>query len=275
MLFYGYKLNGRTIKEIQSELKPCKEKIQEIGDHLYHELIGKEAAFLGDCITLNVMERNLEENYFLTALDNVNFWIRNYNIRRLYGDYNFSLYGYLFDYKNHTYLRVDFHNLAFKDAFNDFEEISISKMDYEIENGFQSDFWHYATEYVKKAEPLSINLSPNLDFKMKKIIMPSKEWRVAEWTRHQELNRILDSLRFDQNPIAPARLMYALDMAYATYIEKEHIDAEAGKMLADKMSLKNLLLDYNKEENKNLLKPKKTEEKEILNEDIENDIPKD
>lgn len=268
MLFYGYKLKGKSVKEIQSELMPVKSKIQEIADKTYHELIGKEAAFLGDCMTLNIMERNFEENYIQMAVNNVNFWIQSHNMKRLYGQYNYSIYAYFFEFKNHVYMRIDFKNPIFKDAFDGMEEVSISQMDYEMNHGFLSELWHAIVDSVKESDPISLNLSPDLQFKNQMLVFPSKELRISEWVRHQEINRIIDSMRFDQNPISPARMLPFVDYSFQTYIDKEKEESETGMMQSEKQSLRNLLLDFNEDKNKELLKPKK----EDIHEDTKTDM---
>lgn len=262
MLFYGCKLKETNLADIRQELLPVKSKIQEIAEKEYKRLVGVEAAFLGDAITLGAMERNPEVDYLSLAKERVDILLRNFRLKGIWGTYNFSVYGYFIPYKNHVYLRESFRNPIFKEAFDEFSDISISKDEFLKSDGFLAELWNTAVRESKKAQPLSIDLSPDTDhIELENLSFPDRMHRVSVWARHQEINRTISELQLDGDPAARARTIQLVDEAFDMYLRKEKEEGENGQMEADRNTLMNTLLDFNETKNKNTLKRQKKEKK--------------
>ena len=250
MKYYGYKLKNTTLKDIEYELKQASASIEKIANKEFAVLLGEEAAFIADYITLGVLKKGLDEDVLEIAEDNVRRKIHTWNLKRISGKYNFSVYGYLFPHKNHVYLQVDMLNPIFKDAFDYLEDVGIDDVEMQDDSSPKRKLW---IEILKENKnPISVNLTPNLHSVKAKF--PSVLERSQLLARHNITNRILGEIS-DGNQIPPHMLMRYMDEALLKLpYYKDDIQEESFR-------LRQILLDFSKEENLDALKTLDNQEK--------------
>ena len=58
MVIDGFKIGSADISDVEMELDRAGKVLAGITDRIYHRLLGKEAAFLYDRVSLNILQRS-------------------------------------------------------------------------------------------------------------------------------------------------------------------------------------------------------------------------
>lgn len=250
MKYYGYKLKSVNLKDIQLELKEAFQQVNTIANDEYSRLVGEEAAFIADNITLGVISRDPEKDIVEVAIENVSSKIRQRNLMRISGRYNFSIFGYLFPYKKDVYFHVDLLNPVFEKAFHYLEDVSVDEIEMQDDTSYKRKLW---TDILKNNDnPISVNMTPELFCKTP--VFPEKAERVEILARHRMTNKLLSDISGNEK-IPPFLLMRYMDEALLKLPEME---TEIKKY---KMELQQILLDFSKKEARDSLKTFKEQEK--------------
>ena len=250
MKYYGYKLKSVNLKDINMELKEAFQQVNSIANDEFSKLVGEEAAFIADNIALGVISRDPEKDIVEVALENVSSKIRQRNLMRVSGRYNFSLFGYLFPYKKDVYLHVDLLNPVFEKAFHYLEDVSVDEVEMQDDTSYKRKLW---TDILQNNNnPVSINMTPELSCKTP--VFPKKAERVEILARHRVTNKLLSDISGNEK-IPPFLLMRYMDEALLKLPEME---TEIKKY---KMELQQILLDFSKKEARDSLKTFEAQEK--------------
>lgn len=65
MIITGYRIHSTDMTVVEKEIQNAKRRLDKISDQIYQELLGKEAGFLYDQMSLNVLKQPeaLQTNY--------------------------------------------------------------------------------------------------------------------------------------------------------------------------------------------------------------------
>lgn len=253
MDFTGFKLRETSVKEIQFELENARQQITTIASKEFHSLLGEEIAFLLDCVTLGILNRTPEEDFYEISERNLRSKIFEWTQKNVTGKYNFAIYAYLFPYKKEVYMQVDVKNPVFLKAFSYLNDFSLNVCEMEDLNNPKTKIWKKIMEMGKPL--ITINLSPELKMERNDIIYPSKSERIQMWARHQITNERLKTYSGGQQ-IPPHLLMRYMDAAL------EDLDSYHEEIKDAEIKLGQILLDLQDEKTKEILQPQRKDKKE-------------
>lgn len=252
MDFTGFKLQETSLKGIRLELKEAQNKIDQIALEQYHILLGEEIAFLADCVSLGILNRQDSDDLFQIGEENLRKRIAEWNCNGYVGPYNFAIYGYFFPYGKNIYLQLDIRNPLFKNAFSYLQDYSLSAMEMENPDNPKTKLW---LNIMKEKDVLfTVNFSPDPKMDKEKIVFPSKKDRIYAWSRHQITNERLNQYSGGKK-IPPYQLMRYLDHSM------EDIDYLKEDLKSAEIKLSQILLDFKEKKNLESLKSKESEEK--------------
>jgi len=242
MVTIGYKISSTNLSEIMEKLESVKKKIKKIAEDTYHNLLGKEIAFITDNIALSILKRNEGTTIFDDAIRNLN---HNIDIARQTGartKFNFQIYAHVMPYENNTYLKVTCMNKDYLKAFSIFEDYSLTGT--ECQDNPKTILWQQLYSIYGESEPIIIDLTQYVSPDKEKIIYPKKKDRAKTVARHNIVNHLLNQISNGQQ-IAPFLLMPYMDIAMEMLADTE-IQSEYNRKVSELLSI---LPDLNNKSN--------------------------
>lgn len=237
MVINGYRSKTTDLSDIELLVTQIRKQIEKIADKEYHKLLGDEIAFLCDCITLNILTKQPGECIFEVAEKNL---VHQMDLAKRIGAenrFNFSVYVHFLQDDGYTYFKVLTPNPNFLAAFRVLDEYSLTEAECSNEQNPKTKKWQELHSLYHDREPLSVNLTPQINTDPRKVKYPSFEDRKERIARHHLTNYYLNQLA------GGAQIPQYLTMRYFD-MTMEQILSKSGKQELDrkKMELSQILI---------------------------------
>lgn len=243
MIIQGYRIHSTGLPEIEKALEPVRKKVDRIAFHSFRTLLGKEAAWICDQISLNQIQQ--VGSIYDAALESLMRKIQISSTTDLPDAYHFRLYLHVLMDEEYAYLNLLCRNPAFLAAFDGLEAFSLTGEESRDPHNAKTQKWIQLQKKYENCEPFLLNLSPDLDLILKRLkekenplIYPSVTERADVEARYAVENHYLTMIA-GGGQIQPQDLMPFMDRAL------ELATSEEGKQSIQerKLELMRILID--------------------------------
>ena len=243
MVIIGYRMPTTDIQEIDMSLMKIQHKIQRIAEREYGKLLGEEIAFLCDNIALNVLQRRNDISIYDFAKQQLDRQIRVAGGLGTETKYNFQVYAHLIAEGEFTYIDVLCNNPVFLSAFKTLEPYGLTEDECSDSHNAKTILWKRLHKAYEKRQPLSVNLSPDIERLDVSVSYPKVGDRCQSLARHYVTNVYLNQISGGEQ-IPPYMLMRDMDLAMEMAISSKG----AREIASKKAELAGILVDLSKDD---------------------------
>lgn len=220
MVIIGKRIHSTDISDVEMEIKGIKRKIDRLSNKIYQELLGAEAAFLYDQLTLNILKEPQQMSFLDWVIHELNLKIQIAEKNSVPNSFNFNVYVYVMAYGEYSYLKIICPNEKLLKAFDGLEDYSLSESECSDKNNKKSQEWQELHKIYENTAVLSLNLTAMLNPDKDKIKIPSKAERCQQQARHDMTNHYLKQISNGES-IPPYLIMRCMDEAMKLIIKPE------------------------------------------------------
>ena len=218
MVIKGYVLkNNNNMEYIHQILNDIKTRIQRLSEAEYYRMLGTEAAFLTDKITLGQIQQ--PTSIMESALNNLNSQISAFSLRQIDSPYNMKVFVHIMNHEGNTYFNVLCSNDVLLKAFKSpLEECSVSEDECFDKQNAKTKIWTKLHSIYDKSFVYICDLSADViktleEVDRNKIKYPTVYERKKELSRENVFNFYLSSISMGQQ-INPIRLYTYIDAVF-------------------------------------------------------------
>lgn len=212
MVITGYRIHSTDIPSVEKEIQTAKKRLNKISNQIYQDLLGREAAFLYDQMSLNVIKQPEGVSFLDWVINELNLKIQIAQKNNAATDYNFNTFVFCMTLGEYTYLRVTCPNKKLLKGFSQLEEYHLDVSECKDQNNKKNQVWQKLCGMYSDSSVFTINLSASPKPEKDKIRIEPKKKRCETQARHDLLNRYLTQISGGGN-IPPHLLMPCMDMA--------------------------------------------------------------
>ena len=129
MIITGYRIHSTDMTVVEKEIQNAKRRLDKISDQIYQELLGKEAGFLYDQMSLNVLKQPEGISFLEWTIRELDLKIKIAQKNGAATDYNFNVFVFCMSLDGYAYLRVTCPNKKLLKCFNKLEEYHLSSVE--------------------------------------------------------------------------------------------------------------------------------------------------
>lgn len=163
MVIIGKRIHSTDISDVEMEIKEIKRKIDRLSNKIYQELLGAEAAFLYDQLSLNILKEPQQMSFLDWVIHELNLKIQIAEKNSVPNLFNFNVYVYVMTYGEYSYLKIIYPNEKLLKAFDGLEDYSLSESECSDKNNKKNQEWQELHKIYENAAVLSLNLTAMLN----------------------------------------------------------------------------------------------------------------
>lgn len=242
MVIDGFRMKTGSLEEIEGVISAAEGKVRGIAEKTYGRLLGKETAFLCDCIALGAVQRT-EETIFEQAVASLGRQIEAAGASGLEGEKNFRVFAQFMPFEGAVYVKLLAGNPAYRKAFTPLEDVSVSEAEAKNEQNGKTALWIRLHQQYADRAVLTANLSYVPEPDRSKIVYPSVRERSQTMARDAVMNRLLRQACGGQD-IPPYLLMRKVEEAAGLLLQ----DSTKAMLEEEERRLKKILLPLDKDD---------------------------
>lgn len=248
MVIDGFRTGAAGISDVEMELDRAGRSLSGLTDRIYHRLLGEEAAFLCDCVTLNILQRSDTCTIYDSAVANTDRRIQRAGSLGTGTKFNLNVFVNVMFYEGRTYFSVICGNRELLKAFRKLEPYSLTEAECQDPGNRKFVTWQKIHAMYSRKQPLSRNMTCTPRPDPEKIVFPDKKTRCASFARQTVMNSLLREVSTEEN-VEPFLLM-----RYMEYVMELMLKPETEEKIRQKeMELEGILLDFSEEDGRDMI----------------------
>ena len=246
MIITGYRIHSTDMTVVEKEIQNAKRRLDKISDQIYQELLGKEAGFLYDQMSLNVLKQPEGISFLEWTIRELDLKIKIAQKNGAATDYNFNVFVFCMSLDGYIYLRVTCPNKKLLKCFNKLEEYHLSAVECQDQRNKKNQVWQKLCGTYNNTSVFTLNLTSEPVPDQDKIQIQAKKLRCESQARHDLMNRYLTQVTGGGN-IPPYLLMPCMDTALEMLVSEEaktelkEQKLKLQQILQDETTIKNAL----------------------------------
>ena len=146
MVIIGKRIHSTDISDVEMEIKEIKRKIDRLSNKIYQELLGAEAAFLYDQLSLNILKEPQQMSFLDWVIHELNLKIQIAEKNSVPNLFNFNVYVYVMTYGEYRYIKIICPIEILLKAFDGLEDSGISESECSYQNNKNNKEWEASKE---------------------------------------------------------------------------------------------------------------------------------
>lgn len=248
MVIHGFRIGSTDLSDVDMELGRCRASLEKVTAKVYHRLLGEEAAFLCDCVSLGILQRPVGASIYSSAVSNTDRRVQRAGATGVKNKYNLNVYANVMPYKGATFISIICGNTRLLKAFSTLEPYSLTEEECQDTNNKKYITWQKIHGIYEKEIPFSKNLTCAVSPDISKLVFPDVKTRCHSFANQNTMNLLLRDISMGEN-VEPFLLMRYMESVLDQMVAPDM----TCRIRQREMELQQILLDFSDQENLDVL----------------------